>query len=178
MMLALHILAGLLGIASGATALMAAKGARLHVRVGLVFVGAMLLMASSGVVLSVMRPNAFSKLNGIAATLTFYLVLTGFLTIRRASFSTRWIDAATALVALAIAATSVTLGLAGGHRSGPPAPAYFLFGALAVLASAGDAGKSIRGIRGSRMVARHLWRSGAALWIATLSFFLGQPGVF
>jgi len=97
-MLALHILAGLLGIASGASALMAAKSERLHVRVGLVFVGAMLMMASSGVVLALVRPNAFSTLNGIAATLTFYLVLTGLFTFHRASHSTRWIDAATALV--------------------------------------------------------------------------------
>ncbi len=178
MMLALHILAGLIGIASGATALMATKGARLHVRVGLVFVGAMLVMASSGIVLSIVRPNAFSTLNRIAATLTFYLVLTGFLTVRRASFPAPWIDAGTALVALAIAATSVTLGLASGPRSGPPSPAYFMFGALAALASAGDVGKSIRGIRGSRLVARHLWRLGAALWIATSSFFLGQARVF
>lgn len=178
MMLALHILAGLLGIASGASALMAAKGERLHVRVGLVFVGAMLMMASSGVVLALVRPTAFSTLNGIAATLTFYLVLTGLFTFHRASHSTRWIDAASALVALAIAATSMTLGLASGHRPGPPAPAYFMFGALAALASAGDVGKSIRGIRGSRLVVRHLWRLGAALWIATSSFFLGQARVF
>lgn len=177
-MLALHILAGLVGIASGVTALMAAKGARLHVRAGLIFVGAMLVMASSGVVLAIVRPNTFSTLNGIAATLTFYLVLTGFLTVRRAASSTRWTDAATALVALAIAGTSVSLGMASDHRSGPPAPAYFMFGALATLASAGDVGKSLRGIRGSRLVARHLWRLGAAMWIATSSFFLGQARVF
>ena len=168
-MLALHILAGLLGIASGATALTAAKGAQLHVRVGLIFVGAMLVMASSGVVLAIVRPNTFSTLNGIAATLTFYLVLTGFLTIRRATSSSRWTDAATALVALAIAGTSVSLGMASNHQSGPPAPAYFMFGALATLASAGDVRKSLRGIRGSRLVARHLWRLGAAIWTATSS---------
>ena len=178
LMLALHILAGLLGIASGATALMAAKGAQLHVRVGLIFVGSMLVMASSGVVLAIVRPNTFSTLNGIAATLTFYLVLTGFLTIRRATSSSRRTDAATALVALAIAGTSVSLGMASNHQSGPPAPAYFMFGALATLASAGDVRKALRGIRGSRLVARHLWRLGAAMWIATSSFFLGQARVF
>ena len=33
-------------------------------------------------------------------------------------------------------------------------------------------------IEGARRLARHLWRMGFAMFIATASFFVGQPKVF
>jgi hypothetical protein len=83
-------------------------------------------------------------------------------------------------VALAIAVTNITLGLASSlsgarTRDGVPVPMYFIFGAIALAAGLADV-RVLRqgGLRGARRLARHLWRMCFALFIATGSFFLGQ----
>ena len=52
----------------------------------------------------------------------------------------------------------------------------FIFGAVGVLAAAGDL-RVIRrrGIQGARRIARHLWRMCFAMWVAAASFFWGPP---
>jgi hypothetical protein len=54
-----------------------------------------------------------------------------------------------------------------------------MFGTIALLAALGDS-RMMRagGIDGARRIARHLWRMCLAMFIATASFFLGQPKVF
>lgn len=65
----IHIAAGLLALAVGAVALCATKGSPLHRRSGLVFVFAMLVMSSSGVLMAVfVKPN---PVNVMAGSLTF-----------------------------------------------------------------------------------------------------------
>lgn len=178
-MVPLHVLFGLLGLCSGAIALGIAKGSPLHRRSGQVFVVTMLLMTATGLTLAVLRANSMSRLNGIAATLTAYLVLTGYLAVRRTDRDVRWPDAVLSAVALCIAATSLLFGLgASAVHKGPPGPAFLVFGGVALLAFAGDIRKRLVGVAGARRLARHLWRVGAALWIATASFFLGQARVF
>ena len=82
------------------------------------------------------------------------------------------------LMALALCLTTLTFGFqalaAGGNRNGIPAFPFLMFGAVGLLASAGDL-RVIRSgaLRGAPRLARHLWRMCWALWIAASSFFLG-----
>ena len=53
-----------------------------------------------------------------------------------------------------------------------------MFGVVSLVAGGLDARMLARGVEGAHRIARHLWRMCYALWIATMSFFLGQPAVF
>jgi hypothetical protein len=56
---------------------------------------------------------------------------------------------------------------------------YLVFATFAALAATGDV-RVLRGraLDGRRRLARHLWRMGVAMLIATMSFFLGQADEF
>jgi hypothetical protein len=171
-----HILAGGLGIVAGFVALYAAKGATLHRKSGMIFVCAMLVLSASGALMAMTwRPNAGNVMAGV---LTFYLVLTAVLTVRR---SAPWLDFGASLVGLMGALSGIALGFdaiaRGGIRQGIPAPVFFTFGAIGLLAIAGDV-RMIRsgGLRAGPRLARHLWRMCLGLVIAAASFFLGPPG--
>jgi uncharacterized membrane protein len=171
-----HILAGVLGIVAGFVALYATKGARLHRKSGMIFVYAMLVLSASGALMALTwRPNTGNVMAGV---LTFYLVLTAVLTVRR---SAPWLDFAAMLVGLAGGLSGIALGFdaiaRGGIRQGIPAPVFFTFGAIGLLAIAGDV-RMIRtgGLRPGPRLARHLWRMCLGLLIAAASFFLGPPG--
>jgi hypothetical protein len=175
MILLPHVLAGGLGIVSGFVALYAMKGATLHRKSGMMFVYAMLVLSVTGAVLAMtFRPNMGNVMAGV---LTFYLVLTAVLTVRR---SAPWLDLVAMLVGLAGGLAGIALGFdaiaRGGVRQGIPAPVFFVFGAVGLLASAGDL-RMIRsgGLQGGPRLARHLWRMCLGLLIAAASFFLGPP---
>lgn len=179
----LHVLAGLTGLASGAVALAARKGARLHRRSGTVFVYAMLFMSASGAVMAA-RQDEVIVINVIAGVLTFYLVLTALLTVRGPALESHWSDAVTMAVALIVGVAAFgfgfeALGPVAPGRGDPGAAPYFVFGAVALLAALGDL-RTMRARRvvGARRIARHLWRMCFALFVAAGSFFLGQPQVF
>jgi hypothetical protein len=176
--LLVHILAGGVGLVSGYVALAAAKGARLHRRSGMVFVCAMLAMCLAALVVVAARGVA-PAVNVPAAVLTAYLVVTALAAVRPPVAGARWLDLAGMLVALAVGLTSLAFGVEalanGGARKGMPAFPFLLFGVVGLLAAALDA-RMIRagGLRGAARLARHLWRMCFALFIAALSFFLGQ----
>jgi hypothetical protein len=178
----IHILAGLLALAAGAIALFSAKGSLLHRKSGLGFAGAMLVLTATAVVLAVfVSPN---RVNVIAALLTFYLVGTGLLTVRRDVEQAR--AALTGFMLLALAGSAYAFGLAleamgngNGRVDGIPAAPLLMFGMIGLLGGALDARLLLAGsIQGPHRLARHLWRMGFALWIATMSFFLGQARHF
>lgn len=176
-LLPIHITAGLLAIAAGAVALYAAKGASVHRRSGLVFAIAMITMTSSAVVMATFfSPN---RVNIVAGLLTFYLVCTGLLTVRRpVEDSRRWL-LALLLLALGVSAYAFALGFEATSGNGRvdqvPAPPLFLFGIVGLIGGVSDLRLlAARGIAGTRRIARHLWRMTFAMWIATASFFLGQ----
>jgi uncharacterized membrane protein len=131
----LHIVAGLIGLASGAVALYALKGARLHRKSGMIFVYAMLFVSSSGAVMAALKPQ---RLSVMACVLTLYLVITALLTVRRRVVGFHGIDLGAMLVALTVGIASVRFGFealdsATGKIDGVPAAP----GALAHVLLAG-----------------------------------------
>lgn len=177
----IHIIAGLLALIAGAVALYALKGSKLHRKSGLVFVGAIMVMSSSGALMAILKPDRGTALGGV---LTFYMVSTALLTVRRSVDESRRLLAGLMLVALAISASEFVLGFAAlnsadGRMDGYPARLFFTFAIVALLSALGDA-KTLwtRTLQGAQRLARHIWRMCFAMWIATASFFLGQPKAF
>src|SRR5512141_2982057 len=116
----LHISAGVLAIAAGALALCARKGAPLHRKVGWFFVCAMLAMSASGAVMATVRSVEMAanatravkfQFDAIGGVLTFYLVATALLTVRRPARGARWIDIGAMLVALAVGVVMMRGGI-------------------------------------------------------------------
>jgi len=178
----IHIFAGLLAIVMGAIALSAAKGGSLHRRSGRVFVGAMMTMAAFGGVMAAMHFEVdFQKMNVVAATVTFYLVATALLTVRPRGRHARRLDVALIAAGSAAGLIAFTVGLGALARAKPAwyaAPAL-VFAAIAFLAVLGDVRIALgRTLDAHHRIARHLWRMGFAMFIATGSFFLGQAKVF
>ena len=177
-----HILAGSLGVLCGYVALYATKGATLHRKSGLLFVYAMLMTAVFGMAIAAARDVA-PAINIPAGLLTIYLVVTSLATLRPPAAGSGWLALGAMLVALAVGLTSLTFGFEalanGGTRKGMPAFPFFMFGTVGLLATVGDV-RMIRSgaLRGASRLARHLWRMCFALFIAAISFFIGQSQVF
>ncbi len=182
MTLVLHILAGTLALVGGYLALAARKGGTVHRRGGLVFVVAMLATCVGGVVIAATHDVA-AALNIPVSILTAYFVVTSLTTVRPAPVVVkRWLDPALMLVALVTASFALKFALeavaAGGARNGMPAFPFFLFAGVGFLGAIGD----VRMLRagapvGVARIARHLWRMCFALFVAALSFFIGQADV-
>jgi hypothetical protein len=176
-----HILAGSLSLVCGYVALYSAKGATIHRKSGMLFAYAMLTMASFGMTMAAVR-NVAPALNVPVALLTSYLVITSLTTVRPPAIGSRWLGLGGMLVSLGIALTFLTFGFQalanGGMRKGMPAAPFLLFGVVGLLGSAGDLRLMRSGaLRGPGRLARHLWRMSFALFIAALSFFIGQAKV-
>jgi uncharacterized membrane protein len=180
MILLVHIVAGGLGLLSGYVALSAGKGATLHRKSGILFVYVMLTMSVTGMLISAVEGVA-PAINVPSALLTFYLVITSLTTVRPPAAWSRRLDLAAMVMALAIGLTCFALGLAaivaGGAQAGMAFP-LFVFGVVAMLASAGDR-RMLRagGLQGAPRLARHLWRMCFALFIASIAFYAGGSRV-
>ena len=177
----LHIVAGSLGILTGYVALWSAKGGALHRRSGTLFVYAMLPMALAGMTMAIARGVA-TALNVPAALLTVYLVVTALTTVRPPAAGARWVHLAGLAAALGVGVATLAFGLEavtnGGKRQGMPAFPFFLFAVASLLGAAGDLRMIRTGpLRGAPRIARHLWRMSFALFIAAMSFFIGQAKV-
>ena len=175
-----HIVAGGLALISGFVALYVVKGAQLHRKSGMLFVYAMLTMCVAGFVLAVGR-NKAPAVNIPAALLTAYLVITSLTTVRPTAGS-RWLHVGGMLAVFAVSLVDLKFGVealaSGGMRNGIPAFPFFMFGVVGLMASGGDARLMRSGVlTGAPRLARHLWRMCFALFIAALSFFLGQAKV-
>ena len=170
-----HLLAGTIGLVAGCVALYSFKGGALHKRSGVVFTSAMLAVATSGIVMASLKAQRFNLIGGL---ITFYMVMTAIITIRRTTEAIRWYDIGLMIVGLGTAVLGVVVGLeaarsASGRIDGlPPAPA-FLFAMVAALAVIGDVRLMLTDMRRQR-IARHLWRMCFALFSAAGSFFPAQ----
>ena len=170
-----HLIAGTTGLLAGVVALYALKGGELHRRSGLIFTSAMLAVAVSGIAMAIVKAQ---RMNLIGGLLTFYMVATAIVTIRRTTSAVQWYDVALTLVGIGATLLGVYVGLetarsATGRIDGlPPAPA-FLFASVIAMAVAGDVRRMRTDMRGQR-VPRHLWRMCFALFSAAGSFFPAQ----
>ena len=176
-----HVIAGSIALASGAVALYVLKGSWLHRKSGVAFVASMLVMSSTGAIIAAVDSKALSV---IAGTLTFYLVLTALLTVRRPSSGAAALDISAMLVAFSVGLAGIYLGYIAmrspsGEIDGEPAEVAVVFGSVALLAALLDLRMLLsKGIKGAHRIARHLWRMCFALLIAAASFFLGQAQIF
>ena len=172
-LLPIHIIAGLIGLVSGAVALYARKGAKVHRKAGMIFVYAMLVVAITGTVMGSLLSEMAAVLPGL---LTFYLVLTSFLTVRRSVVPKfPWLEFGAMLVGLTVGIASISYGFVA---EGQPTLLYIIFGAVALLGTLGDIQVLARGIQGAQRIARHLWRMCVALFLGAISLFIGQSQVF
>lgn len=176
-----HIMAGSLGLLAGYVALYAAKGATLHRKSGTLFVYAMLTMSLGGLTIATVRGVA-PAINVPVGLLTAYLVITSLTTIRPLPAGSRWLAIGGMLVAFGVFLTDLTFGIQGlangGKRDGIPTFPFFIFAVVGLLGGVGDVRMMRSGpLRGAPRIARHLWRMCFALFIAALSFFIGQSKV-
>jgi uncharacterized membrane protein len=174
--LPVHIAGGIVGLLSGTAALIFHKGGRWHVLAGKVFVASMLIMSAFAVYLAVLKHQPGNIGGGI---LTFYLILTAWLTARRRDGQTGVYDWALLLIPLGLGALTWMGGLQKMRSPAPPedgvpAGMNFFMGAVMLLAAAGDLRMLLGGgVAGAKRVVRHLWRMCFGLFIAAGSFFLG-----
>jgi uncharacterized membrane protein len=177
-----HILAGSLALVAGSVALYATKGAPVHRRAGMLFVWAMLAVCAAGLLMSLVRGVA-PAINVPAGLLTAALVMTALTTVRPPFTGSRWLELGATLASLGVGLASVSFAFEavanGGTRQGMPAFPFVMFGVVGLLAAAGDLRVMRSGaLRGPPRLARHLWRMCFALFVAALSFFIGQAHVF
>jgi uncharacterized membrane protein len=186
-LLIVHIGAGCLGILSGYAAILATKGERLHRAFGTVFFLSMLTMAALAAYLALFMPPLYPGAAPASATvpvalLTFYLVATGWMTVRRTEQGVGLLDYGALLVVSCVAAAMLTFGLiAAGNpvdrMHGFPVR-YYIFAAFATFPAMLDLKVILQGgISGAPRIARHLWRMCFALFFAASFFFLGQQRV-
>jgi hypothetical protein len=178
-LLILHILGGSLGLLSGTFAIAVRKGGRLHRASGNVFTIAILILASSGLCLAILKSQTG---NIIGSIITFYMISTAWLAGRSRSMGSP--DWAALLVGIGAAVAVIILGIhsllnPAAADSGIPTGMSFFFGVVLLLAASGDIRMLARGgFSGRERITRHLWRMCFGLFIATGSFFLGQQQVF
>ena len=180
---AVHIAAGVLALIAGYVALYVAKGDKLHRTSGRLFVYAMLVVGAAGTTIVAVKGIA-PAINISAAVFTSYLVITALITVRPISSAERLVTSCLMLIAVALVTANVKFGYdavtsdTGMTQGIPPFP-YFMFATFAFLAVIGDIRVIRNGaLRGTARIRRHLWRMGHALFIAALSFFIGQAKVF
>jgi hypothetical protein len=141
----------------------------------------MLIMAATAAYLGLVNDEIGNVFGGV---LTIYLVTTGWLTARRREGETSIFDWGALLVALAYGVVNLTIGVMVANGSlerpaGVPVGMIFFMASVALLAAAGDVRMLVRGgVFGRQRIVRHLWRMCFGLFIATGSFFIGQPQVF
>ena len=184
--LILHIGAGSAGIVSGYTALSVRKGARLHRVFGTVFFVSMLTVSALAVYLALFVPptsrgGAPPNASVSVGLLTFYLVATAWMTVRRKDGHAGLLEKGMLAVALGAALALLIFGLRAASfaaaRPGDYVP-YFVFASFATFFAALDLKVILQGgISGAARIARHLWRMCFALFFAASFFFIGQQKV-
>jgi len=140
----------------------------------------MMVMAGSAVWIAL---GAGEVMNVVVGTLTFYLVVSSWLTVRRPPDSFGRVERAAMLIVLADGFGCLYYGVQvqrGVYQIvGAPAAACYVFGGVAVLAGVLDLRVMIRGgVSGAQRIARHLWRMCTALLITATSFFLARAHLF
>jgi len=170
-----HVGCGTVGLVSGTVAAFAQKGERLHRTAGTIFFVSMLVMATFAAWLAIAVPGQMSNLLG--AILTFYLVATGWLTVRQKQGTVGRAEKFAMAAALCLCAGLGGLSMAAAAGAVPGVKgqlliATYMVTAIAAVAAIEDARLVLQGgIAGTARVARHLWRMLTALFLAFGSGF-------
>lgn len=179
----LHIGAGSVGLLSGTAIFVFRKGSALHRLIGKIFVVSMLIMSAIGACVAPFLPTP-ERASVVAGILTFYLVLTSWLAVKRKPGHIGRVDYGMLLTSLSIMAAGLYFSRLASHSpngtlDGQPGAAFIMFVIIGSLAAVGDLRLILnRGVTGATRLARHLWRMTFALFIAANSLFLGQQQLF
>jgi uncharacterized membrane protein len=175
-LLPLHIAGGMVGLLSGAAAMIFRKGSLLHILAGRVFVVAMLTMGTCATWLAILKHDPNNIGGGI---MTFYLIMTAWLTARRKDGETSRFDWAALVIPLVLGILTWKNGIDAfrggtGEKYGVPTGMHLFLGSVLLLAAAGDLRMLLNGgVSGAKRLGRHLWRMCFGLFIASGSFFFG-----
>src|SRR4051812_16627950 len=170
-LLLLHVSAATVALLSGGMAMIFRKGAGVHRLAGNLFCLSMVVMTTTA---AYMASVSGVMINVVAASLTLYLVATGWLAARRREKTTGIADVIGLVAALGVAGGAFLCGVNtlnghGGPLAGVPVQMYFIFGSVTLLFAAGDVRLLVRrGVSGAQRIARHLTRICVAMLIATL----------
>lgn len=176
----LHVLGGGVAILSGYGALAIRKGSRAHAAAGSIFIGSMLLMATTG---GLMAASKGDPVTTLAGPIVLYFVGTSWRTARLRSGSAGQQELWALGIAVALAATFLAFGAYAvrqptGRIGVYPAAICFVWAGLMTLAGSLDLKFLLRRrLAPHQRIARHLWRMCVALFIAAGSFFIGQQKV-
>jgi hypothetical protein len=174
----IHASAGTLGLITGVAALIARKGSPLHRKAGTLFFIVMLATAATGTYLGFVSDVLG---NAVAGIVTSYLLITSWVTVRRAEGQVGMFEIGAFLFASAGAAVAYWAAFED-IRSGEPFMGgipYMTIATMIALAAIADFSVLLRrGLRGRQRVARHLWRMQLGFAAAVGSFFPGQLGIF
>ncbi len=177
----IHIVAGATALISGFIAVFTRKGGAMHRRAGTVFFISMLVMAAFAACLAFMVPG--QTVNAFIAAFVSYLVWTAWSTVRSREGTVGLAEKTALLASSLLCAPFVVLTCqlalhlpplfdSAMPFKGPLLIAIYSFTFVLVMAAIGDARVVFSGgIRGSRRIARHLWRMLLGLTLATGSAF-------
>jgi hypothetical protein len=177
-----HIIFGAIGLFTGFAALASKKGSPSHVLVGKIYVGSMLLMATTGFYYALIQSVHITML---AASLTLYLVVTSWLNVKKVSNRTV-VSFSSLLAGFLVAGYAVRLswrasiGLTDSlGKYVLPAEPYYIFTMVALTAFCLDIRQMlVPHLRSDQRITQHLWRMCFTLYVACSSFFQGQQQVF
>ena len=168
-MLIFHIAGGMIAIVAGSISLLSRKGSRLHRSSGKVFVYSMMVMGLAGAYAAIKKSQPSNILAGV---LSFYLVATAWLTVKRKAGQSGRMEVGLLFLAVAVIVTALIFAQTATKRA--DVIGYYSFMTIASLFAVSDVRLLIRGgVSGVQRMARHLWRMGFALFVAAGSFFLG-----
>jgi uncharacterized membrane protein len=168
---------------TGVVALAARKGKAVHRAAGSVFFLAMFMAYAIGGGVAPFLETG-QRPNFVAGIMALYLLISGARAARRRDVQAGPPEIIGLIVALSITAAGVTfmqMGAASpsGTVDGSPPQAFLLFTIAGAFAAGGELHVLVRKqLSNTSRIARHLWRMCFSLFIASGSFFLGQPQVF
>lgn len=182
-LLFLHIVGGVIGILTGWVAIASKKGRRLHRLSGQTFFVAMFV---SYLIAASVAPflDSGTRPNTIAGILALYLLLSGVSAAQRRPFKASHKERFGILVAFFVTFMGVWFAIEGlinatGSVDGTPPQAFLIFIITGSFALYGELRVLKHGqLSNVERIKRHLWRMGASFFIASASFFMGQPQVF
>jgi len=171
-----HLLAGIIAIASGTAAIAGRKGGVLHARAGIWFGSSMVVLGVTATMLGQQRGSAGLRLGSI---FTLYFILTSWVTARRRGGTSGKFEIFACLVALCAAAV---MFWSAASATVPPTPVgtglVYALASVCLIAGLLDLNVVLRTtLSPAQRITRHLWRMWFALFIAAGSFLTGQPDV-